>query len=128
MRISDWSSDVCSSDLLDQAAGDRRRHNRSAQDDHRRRVAEKLSTAMSHAYQAQLDANTPESVWSADTVYHSDRFAGTVALVSGRGSGIGRPTALLFARPGATDVICGRPAENPGACCAFAPAQGTPNR
>src|SRR3546814_6403212 len=102
MRISDWSSDVCSSDLvhrrdaeqgveprranprrqrlhlgvgnqppvpLDQAAGDRRRHNRSAQDDHRRRVAEKLSTAMSHAYQAQLDANTPESVWSANTVY-----------------------------------------------------------
>src|SRR3546814_12558360 len=111
MRISDWSSDVCSSDLLDQAAGDRRRHNRSAQDDHRRRVAEKLSTAMSHAYQAQLDANPPESVWSADTVYRSDLFAGKVALVAGGGSGIGRATALPFSRLGAPVVTCRRPAD-----------------
>ena len=42
------------------------------------------------------------------TVYRSDLFAGKTALVSGGGSGLGKATAILMARLGATVVICGR--------------------
>lgn len=54
--------------------------------------------------------NDPEALWAAETVYRPGLFRGKVALVSGAGSGIGRATALLFARLGATLVICGRTA------------------
>ena len=55
--------------------------------------------------------NSPEHLWTTETVYRADLFKGKVALVSGAGSGIGRACALLFARLGAKLVICGRTPE-----------------
>ena len=71
---------------------------------------------------AQL--NDPEFLWNTETVYRSDLFKGKVALVSGGGSGIGRASALLFARLGATVVICGRTLEKLEKVVAFAQGKG----
>jgi citronellol/citronellal dehydrogenase len=68
--------------------------------------------------------NNPETLWATETVYRADLFKGKVALVSGGGSGIGRAAALLFARLGATVVICGRTQEKLDKVVAFAQAKG----
>jgi len=68
--------------------------------------------------------NNPETLWNSETVYRSDLFKGKVALVSGGGSGIGRAVALLFARLGATLVICGRTAEKLEKVAAFVREKG----
>lgn len=64
------------------------------------------------------NATSEKDVWSigqsdeelraVPTVYRDGLFAGKVVLVSGAGSGLGRGIATLFARLGATLVICGR--------------------
>lgn len=65
-----------------------------------------------------------DAAWSADTVYRPDLFAGKIVLISGGGSGIGRATALLFARLGATVVITGRTQEKLDQVVAYARSRG----
>ena len=51
---------------------------------------------------------TDEELATLPTVYREGLFSGQVVLVSGAGSGIGKAIAFLFARLGASLVICGR--------------------
>lgn len=65
-----------------------------------------------------------DALWNAETVYRADLFAGKIALVCGGGSGIGRATALLFARLGANVVVTGRTQEKLDKVVAFARRKG----
>lgn len=65
-----------------------------------------------------------QDLWNQPTAYRADYLSGTVALVSGGGTGIGRATALLMARLGAKVAICGRKPEKLEPVVAFAKAQG----
>ena len=73
----------------------------------------------------------PEPYGSSDadllaypTVYRPDLFAGQVVLVSGGGSGLGKTTAALFGRLGATVAICGRDPAKLAAAEAFFTSAG----
>ena len=51
---------------------------------------------------------TDKALAERPTALAAGQFKGKVVLVSGGGSGIGRATAILFARLGASVVLCGR--------------------
>ena len=53
-----------------------------------------------------------------------DRLAGRVAFITGAGAGIGRATALLFAREGAKVVLAEIDAERGEATARLVAAQG----
>jgi NAD(P)-dependent dehydrogenase (short-subunit alcohol dehydrogenase family) len=53
------------------------------------------------------------------TVYRDDLFKGRTVLISGAGSGLGKAIATLFARLGATLVVCGRNEEKIAGAAAF---------
>lgn len=65
-----------------------------------------------------------DALWAAPTAFRADLFAGKVALVCGGGSGIGRATALLLARLGATVVITGRTQDKLDQVAAYARGRG----
>ena len=61
---------------------------------------------------------------SAEAANKQQRLAGKVAVVTGSGAGIGKGCALMFARQGATVVVCGRTPATIKATVAEAKALG----
>ena len=63
--------------------------------------------------------SSDEEMAALPTVFAPDLFKDKVALVSGAGSGLGKAIAVLFARLGATLVVCGRNPEKLDAAVPF---------
>lgn len=59
---------------------------------------------------------TDDDLATAPLVFRADLFRGQTVLVSGAGSGLGKATAVLFARTGARLAICGRKPDKLEAC------------
>ena len=67
---------------------------------------------------------TDEDLRTRPTALNEQLYKGKVVLVSGGGTGIGRATAALFARLGASIVICGRTQDKLDSAAAFLTSLG----
>ena len=98
-----WEAEINRLLPIHQAARDRRRHDGSAQDDHCRRIAERLwrdERSRSEAF--GLD---DEALATKRRTFRARRLCGASALVSGGAGGIGRGVAWLL---GAARRACRR--------------------
>jgi citronellol/citronellal dehydrogenase len=71
-----------------------------------------------------IESDEWESLNARPTAFRDGFLAGTVALIPGGGSGIGKTTAWLMARLGASVMICGRTAAKVEQVAAAAQARG----
>lgn len=62
---------------------------------------------------------TEADLRAQETVYRNDLFKNQTVLVSGAGSGLGKAIATLFARLGATLLVCGRNEEKIAGAAGF---------
>lgn len=78
-----------------------------------------MNISRSHEKSGQEHALEDQELATRDTIFRPGMFAGHRVVVSGGGTGIGKATALLFARLGADVAICGRREEKLAAASAF---------
>ncbi|MEU0136777.1 SDR family oxidoreductase [Streptomyces sp. NPDC006296] len=78
------------------------------------------------AWDAPAGPGTPEPAEPAATVARAGRFGGQLVLVTGAASGIGRATALAFARAGARVVAVDKDAEGVAGTAEAARSAGAP--
>lgn len=82
-------------------------------------MTETRLASRSHAKSGREFAMEDEELATRQSIYRPDMMAGKRVLVSGAGTGIGKATALLFARLGGEVAICGRRQENLDASAGF---------
>ena len=70
-----------------------------------------MAVSRSHQASGIEHALDDKTLLTRETVFRSGMLAGHRVVVSGGGSGIGKATAILFARLGANVAICGRRAD-----------------
>src|SRR3546814_19565243 len=112
MRISDWSSDVCSSDLVGVEAGEL-----ATEGDEVAGVEVLVEPHVVHSVRDELveraEVGEPEAHGLGDGAAHEDLLAGDATEVGGA---VAPPVAvviLVLAIPGAHDLACLRTLEDP---------------
>src|SRR3546814_1663831 len=128
MRISDWSSDVCSSDLRFAAAF--ARNSSPYRRCTRQRIARKRArrgTKSAIPFSKDFDLMALAEPFAVDHPFMPpDTFTDDVILVTGGGTGLGKAMAQMFARHGGRIAIASRKEEHRAAGVAAIEALGGP--